>query len=187
LAEGRPPAADDVVVRERVRRRRAIVLAVDVSGSMRGERLNTAAATVGALTAELADEDLSVIAFWSDATVLVGLREHATLEQTIDALLAIEPRGLTNVAFPLETAREQLRGVPGHERRVILLSDCVHNAGPDPRAIAATLPRLDVLFDASGECDPQLARDLARAGRGTVAPVRRAADVAPALSRMLAR
>ena len=29
----------------------------------------------------------------------------------------------------------------------MLLSDCVHNAGPDPRPFAARLPRLDVLLD----------------------------------------
>ena len=31
--------------------------------------------------------------------------------------------------------------------RAVLLSDCVHNAGPDPRPFAARLPRLDVLLD----------------------------------------
>ena len=44
----------------------------------------------------------------------------------------------------------------------MLLSDCVHNAGPDPRPFAARLPRLDVLLDVSGEQDLELARDLAR-------------------------
>ena len=49
---------------------------------------------------------------------------------------------------------------------MLLLSDCVHNAGPDPRPLAARLPRLDVLLDTSGEQDAELARDLARLGRG---------------------
>jgi hypothetical protein len=31
------------------------------------------------------------------------------------------------------------------DARVLLLSDCVHNAGPDPRPLATRLPRLDVL------------------------------------------
>lgn len=72
---------------------------------MRGERVRTAAATVGALGAEPARDDLAVVAFWSDAAV-------------------------------------------------VLLSDCVHNAGPDPRPLAARVARLDVLLDASGEQDP---------------------------------
>jgi Mg-chelatase subunit ChlD len=185
LAERRPLRPEDVVVRERRRRRRAVVLAVDVSGSMRGERIRTAAATVGALTAELARDDLAVVAFWSDAAVLLRLGEHATLERLVDEMMAIEPVGLTNVAFPLAFAAQELEGAGDRRRRVILLSDCVHNAGPDPRGLAARLPRLDVLLDVSGEQDPELARDLARRGRGTVEAVRTHRDVAPALSRIL--
>jgi hypothetical protein len=65
---------------------------------------------------------------------------------------------------------------------VLLLSDCVHNAGPDPRPYAARLPRLDVLLDTSGESDPELARDLARLGRGRLAKANAYRDVAPAVS-----
>jgi hypothetical protein len=67
-----------------------------------------------------------------------------------------------------------------------LLSDCVHNAGPDPRAFAARLPRLDILLDVTGEQDPELARDLARLGRGRLRQVRTYPDVAPALSEIFA-
>lgn len=185
IAERRPLGREDLYVRERRRRRRAVVLAVDVSGSMRGERIRTAAATVGALTAELARDDLAVVAFWSDAAVLVRLGEHATLEQLVDQLLAIEPVGLTNVSFPLEFAERELARMGDRRQHVLLLSDCVHNAGTDPRVIAPRLPRLDVLLDASGEQDPELARDLARRGRGIVQTVRGHRDAAPALGRIL--
>jgi Mg-chelatase subunit ChlD len=52
LVEHPVPEDDDIVVRERLRTRRSVVLAVDVSGSMRGERVRTAAAMIGALAAE---------------------------------------------------------------------------------------------------------------------------------------
>ena len=68
----------------------------------------------------------------------------------------------------------------------MLLSDCVHNAGPDPRPLAARLPRLDVLLDTSGEQDEDLARELARLGRGRLRRVRAYTDVAPALSGVFA-
>jgi hypothetical protein len=64
---------------------------------------------------------------------------------------------------------------------VLLLSDCVHNAGPDPRQAAARLPRLDVLLDTSGEDDVELGRDLARIGRGRLRLIRDHRDVAAAL------
>ena len=69
---------------------------------------------------------------------------------------------------------------------MVLLSDCVHNAGPDPRPLAARLPRLDVLLDTSGEQDEELARELARLGRGRLQLIRAYTDVAPALSAVFA-
>jgi Mg-chelatase subunit ChlD len=176
------PEGTDLVVRERVRQRRSVVLVVDVSGSMKGERVRTAAATVGALAGELARDSLAVVAFWSDAAVLVRMGEQVAPLAILDLLLRVPTQGLTNVSFALETAAHQLAGVPSRDARVLLLSDCVHNAGPDPRLTAARLPRLDVLVDTSGEQDVDLGRDLARFGRGRVRLVRDHRDVAAALS-----
>jgi Mg-chelatase subunit ChlD len=186
LVEHPVPEDDDIIVRERLRTRRSVVLAVDVSGSMRGERVRTAAATVGALAGELGRDDLAVIAFWSDAAVLARLGEHVPAGRLLDALLRIPARGLTNIWFPLQAAGRQLAAVPARDARVLLLSDCVHNAGPDPRDVAGGLARLDVLLDASGEHDAELARDLARLGRGRLARIRGYRDVAPAVSGLFA-
>lgn len=177
---------EDVVVRERVRRRRSVVLVVDVSGSMRGERARTAAATVGALVGELGRDRLAVVAFWSDAAVLVRLGEQASPLAVLDLLLQVPAQGLTNVSFALEVAGRQLAGVPARDARVVLLSDAVHNAGPDPRLTAARLPQLDVLLDVSGEHDLELGRDLARVGRGRCRVVRDHFDVATALTAVFA-
>ena len=66
------------------------------------------------------------------------------------------------------------------------MSDCVHNAGPDPRPLAARLPRLDVLLDTSGQQDAGLARELPRLGRGRLRRVRTYHDIAPAVSAIFA-
>ena len=159
------PEATDVVVRERVR---------------------TAAATVGALAGELARDALAAVAFWSDAAVLVPLGQPVAPLGVLDLLLRVPTQGLTNVTFALQTAGAQLAGVPPRDARVLLLSDCVHNAGPDPRLTAARLPRLDVLLDVSGEQDVELGRDLARLGRGRARLVRDHRDVPAALSAVFA-
>jgi Mg-chelatase subunit ChlD len=182
LTEHPVPEDEDIIVRERVTTTRSVVLLVDLSGSMRGERARTAAAAVGALAAELARDNLAVIAFWSDAAVLSRLGQHVPPERLVESMLRIPARGLTNLAFPLQVARRELARVPARDARVLLLSDCVHNAGPDPRPFAARLPRLDILLDTTGEQDPELARDLARLGRGRLRQVRSYRDVAPALS-----
>jgi Mg-chelatase subunit ChlD len=173
--------AEDVMVRTRLLDRRAVALLVDISGSMRGERVRTAAATVGALAGEMEDDQLAVIAFWSDAALLLSLGEQVESATLMDALLRLPARGLTNVGFPLEIARTELAGARTPHTRAILLSDCVHNAGDDPVPLAASLERLDILLDVSGEHDLELARELAQAGRGRFCPVRTHRDVAAAL------
>jgi Mg-chelatase subunit ChlD len=177
---------DDIVVRERVAARRCVVLLVDVSGSMRGERVRTAAATVGALAAELSRDHLAVVAFWSDAAVLAHLGTPVAAERLVESMVRIPARGLTNVAFPLQVAARELARVPARDARVVLLSDCVHNAGPDPRPFAARLPRLDVLLDTTGEQDRWLGGELARLGRGKLRVAGTYRDVAPALSSFFA-
>lgn len=181
LAEKPLPSDEDIYVHEWVKTTRHVVLLVDVSGSMKGERINTAAATVGALAAELQRDHLAVIAFWSDAAVLHPLGTPVRPVELLDDVLRIPAKGLTNVAFPLELAMAELGRFPGRDARVILLSDCVHNAGPDPRPFAAQLPRLDVLLDSTGEKDEDLARELAAKGKGRLFTVRDYRDVAPAL------
>ena len=166
LIEHPLPDEDDIIVRERVR---------------------TAAATVGALAAELSRDDLAVVAFWSDAAILSRLGQRIPPQSLLDMMLRIPAKGLTNIAFPLQVAARELARVPARDARAVLLSDCVHNAGPDPRPFAARLPRLDVLLDTSGEQDADLARELARLGHGRLRRIDTYTDVAPALSAIFAR
>jgi Mg-chelatase subunit ChlD len=187
LVEHPLPTDDDIMVRERRRTRREVALLIDVSGSMRGERIRTAAATVGALAAELEGDSLAVVAFWSDAAVLAHLGDHRPPRALLEEMLRISARGLTNVGFPLQVAAGELARGTGRDRRAVLLSDCVHNAGPDPRGLVAALPRLDVVLDTSGENDPELARDLARLGRGRLAVARTYRDIAPGIARIFDR
>jgi Mg-chelatase subunit ChlD len=175
------PQDEDIVVRERVQTRHSVVLLVDVSGSMRGERVRTMAATVAALARELIDDDLAVLAFWSDGVWLQHLGQQTDPFALLDRILAIPVRGLTNLDFPLQQARIELSGRPRRSTKVILLSDCVHNAGPDPRSAAAGLSQLSVLLDASGEHDAALGSELALRGHGRFSLVRSHRQVAAAL------
>ena len=112
----------------------------------------------------------------------------------IDALLSDEERAIRDTVrrFADEQIRPHIADwfeearIPARDARVVLLSDCLHNAGPDPRPVAGRLPRLDVLLDESGEKDLELGRELATAGRGRFARIRTYRDVAPALQRAFA-
>lgn len=149
------------------------------------ERAKTAAATVGALTGQLPRGSLGVIAFWSDASVVLRLGDRRDPRVVMRTLLAIQARGLTNVSFPLEIAHDLVSGVSRRDTRVLLLSDCVHNSGPDPVRAAARLAHADVLIDVSGEHDLGLARQISRAAGGRLSVIRTHRDVAPALRAIL--
>lgn len=187
LTERPVPEETDIVVRERMHARRDVVLVVDVSGSMKGEKVRVAAATVAALSAEVAarGDRLALVAFWSDAALLKPFDADVPAGRLLDRLLRIPARGLTNVGFALAVAHAELGRSPARHRTAVLLSDAVHNAGPDPRAVARRFPRLHVLLETDGEHDAPLAADLARLGRGRLAPVATHRDVAPALNRLL--
>ena len=186
LTERPVPEDTDIIVRERMRSRRAVVLVVDVSGSMRGEKVRMAAATVAALSADLAEDQLAVVAFWSDAALLTPLEEPMPAARLLDLLLRVPARGLTNVHFALTVAQAELARSAARRRSAVLLTDAVHNAGPDPRLVARRFPELHVLLQTDGEHDAALGADLARLGRGRFAPVATHRDVAPALNRVLA-
>ncbi|ODU07609.1 MAG: hypothetical protein ABS81_00430 [Pseudonocardia sp. SCN 72-86] len=189
LAERPVPEDTDVIVRERTSSRRAAVLIVDVSGSMRGEKMRIAAATVAALSTDLsgAGDQLALVAFWSDAALLKGLTHVTPPGKLLDTMLRIPARGLTNVGFGLSVGAAELARSAARRRTAILLTDAVHNAGPDPRDLAGRFPELHVLLETDGEHDLPLGRDLARLGHGTLHQVATHRDVAPALNRILNR
>ena len=185
LTERPVPEDTDIIVRERVRTRRAVAVLVDVSGSMKGEKIRTMAATVGALAADLESEDLALVAFWRDAALLKPLRTSRPGTGLLDDLLRIPAKGLTNVHFALTVALAELSRSSARQRISLLLSDCVHNAGPDPRLVAMRFLRLHVLLQTDGEHDAALGADLARLGHGRLAPVRDYRQVAPAINQLL--
>lgn len=172
---------------ERLRRRREVVLAVDVSGSMRGERVRAAVATVAAVAATLHRDRVAVVAFGSDGVVISDLAHPESVNRLVHGLLAVRVRGLTNIGLGIEVGRRLLDRSVGADRRILLLSDMIHNAGPDPRPAAARAPRVDVLLDATGEHDAVLAREVAREGHGIAAVVRSHRDVARSLARLFSR
>lgn len=175
---------EDFMIRRSMTTSQAVMLVVDVSGSMRGERVRTAAAAIACLISELSEDAVGVLAFWSDAAVVLDLDDSRDPSEVLDELLDIDARGLTNVGFALTTAADQLWHRPEDDVRIVMLTDAVHNAGPDPRTVVTGGPRVDVLLDTSEEHDARIARDISRLGGGRCEPVATASDIPAALARI---
>lgn len=162
------PTWSDIWVRDRVPRRRGVVLILDVSGSMRGEPLVHAATAAGAAALALAgSDDLAITAFWRSTAVLLAPGENPGLLAVVNRVLALRPWGLTDVAAGLIRGADQLDRMPSPQRQALVLTDGRANAGADPTHVAARFARLDVLATDSSVETLRRCRALATAGHGT--------------------
>ena len=181
-----PPAADELVTRGWQARRRAVCLLIDASGSMSG--LAVAIAAVAAASAVLAaGRRLSpaILVFSQDVTVLQAQGTHRPPGELVTELVQLRGHGVTNLAGALRAASAQLATAPAEERVALLLSDCLPTTGGDPAQALGGISRLHVLCPLPSTESELAAATLARRGNGMSLPLRRLADVAPALTRLL--
>jgi magnesium chelatase subunit D len=181
-----PPETDELVTRSWLAHRRAVCLAIDSSGSMSG--LAVALAAVAAASVVLAvDGRLSpgIIAFSGGVTVLQAQGTRRASGDLVGELVALRGHGVTDLAGALQAAAAQLASAAADERVVVLLSDCLPTAGGDPALALAGISRLHVLCPLPTAESERAATALARQGGGMSEPLRRLADVAPALTHVL--
>lgn len=179
--EGRPVGLDDLLTRQWGRPETALVVVVDRSGSMTGDRL-AVAAVVAAACASRAPAEHAVLAFAAEVEVLRPLVSDLPAERVVDALLRLRGHGVTRLADALRAAGEQLASARASRRVVVLLSDCRSTDEDDAADLARALPELVVLAP-SGDCDQ--ARHLAEQAGGRWAPLDDPMDAAAALDELL--
>jgi Mg-chelatase subunit ChlD len=163
-----------------------VCLAIDSSGSMSG--LAVAIAAVAAASVVLAADGRlapGIIAFSGGVSVLQGLGTCRAPAELVGELMALRGHGVTDLAAALQAAAAQLAGAAADERVAVLLSDCLPTTGGDPALALAGITRLHVLCPLPTSESEAAADALARRGGGVSQPVRRLADVAPALTRVL--
>ena len=181
-----PPAADELVTRGWQARRRAVCLLIDASGSMSGLAV-AIAAVAGASAVLAAGRRLSpaILVFSQDITVLQAQGTHRPPGELVTELVQLRGHGVTNLAGALRAASAELATAPAEERVALLLSDCLPTTGGDPAQALGGISRLHVLCPLPSAESELAAATLARRGNGMSVPLRRLADVAPALTRLL--
>lgn len=117
---------------------RQVALVIDVSGSMRGEKMQQAIEGANFALGYLDDDDIvSVVEFNSSASVLTEATRIGDIgrDQLSDQVEQMSAGGGTNIYEGLEKATDQLRALPSGSdvaRRILLLSDGKDNKrGPE--------------------------------------------------------
>jgi Mg-chelatase subunit ChlD len=185
LVEHPVPQHRDIWVHDRVPRRRAVVLLLDVSGSMRGRRLVEAATAAAAASLALERDELAVVAFAADVTVLRRGDQPLAAGELARRVLRLRPSGLTDIRAALTVGLEQLGLMRSAHQTAIIMTDGVHNLGAGPHAIAERFSRLSVLATTTSSWRLDLCRLLA-AGSGICETYRGLDDLPAAMSRLLA-
>ncbi|MFC5234847.1 AAA family ATPase [Pseudonocardia zijingensis] len=184
---GRRPRAEDIVTRGWTASRRAVALAVDVSGSMQGQAVALAAVAAAGVVLAAGDGLVpAVVAFGTGVRVLQAHGVRRPPEELLSDLVALRGHGTTDLAAGLREAAGQLAGAAVDQRLVVLLSDCLHTAGDDPATALEGIDRLQVLVPLGGADAEAAAAALAGRRGGRAQTVRRLAEVGPALTRVLA-
>lgn len=164
-----PHDPERLMVQLREPREADIVLILDMSLSMTGEKIALVAVAATVLAFKLPMHCLSVVVFDSTAHVLKRLGEAMPLRELIRRILEFPARGYTHLSQGLRTGLECLRAAKLPQRAGVLMSDGVYNVGWDPAPLAPLFPRLHVIQLGEGQAeerDKGLCRRLASNGRG---------------------
>jgi Ca-activated chloride channel family protein len=122
-----------------------LAVVIDRSGSMAGEKLETAKACATYLAKRLRpDDELSIVAYHDEVRLVRGLAPIGDTTAPIEAAIrTIPPGGQTNLSGGWLKGVEQLRATPGGDgpKKVLLLSDGLANVGITDAAELARMAR----------------------------------------------
>jgi Mg-chelatase subunit ChlD len=160
------PTLEQLLVERREPRRAEVIICIDTSLSMTGRKLALTAVALAVLCLQLDPEDLSVIAFESDANLIKPLAHKENIYQVLKKFMEVPARGLTNIEAGLLMAEKQALSGKLPKKAVILMTDGRFTAGRNPEYLIPRLPRLHVVQAGSPWSSPRFCRNLAKQGGG---------------------
>ncbi len=161
----------DLIVEKREPRELSVVMMLDASLSMTGDKLAIATAAIAVLAYRLKTVDYALITFNDRPSVLKRANQAKHLDDLIADLLEARAGGYTNIDGALRKGREELGLSKTRNRVGILITDGNYTVGPDPSDAASAYRRLYVLMTESHDCQPVVCSDLAKTGGGHMYPV----------------
>ena len=147
----------------------AMILVIDKSGSMGGQKIEMAKDAAKAAVELLGPKDkVGVIAFDGDLFWIAEVQSAANKGQIIDKISAIEAGGGTTMGPPMEAAYEALQNTPAKLKHVIMLTDGVSEPA-DFEGIAQSMAQAKQTCSTvavGDDCDFKVLQEIARIGNG---------------------
>jgi Ca-activated chloride channel family protein len=147
----------------------AMVLVIDKSGSMGGEKIELAKKAAGGAVELLGPKDkIGVIAFEGDTFWVCDVQPASNKSSVIDKISAIEAGGGTVMAPAMEAAYEALQNTTAKLKHVIILTDGISAPG-DFEGITQNMAQAKITVTTVGvgeDADKKLLEDIARLGNG---------------------
>jgi len=144
---GKPhPEPGDLIVQRRADRRHQVVLMLDTSLSMAGEKMALGAVAAAVLALKLRPGDLAVVLFADRARSVLRFGEEVEPAELVRRMLAVPCGGGTDIAAALRLGHAELQRGRDPGRCGLLVSDGVYTSGADPLPPAARFGELHVLL-----------------------------------------
>lgn len=158
-----------------------LIVVLDRSGSMVGEKMLDARAAATELVSLLGPEDrFALVSFSSEVRVDVPLSRSTDPRAWTDTIARIEPGGGTGMVDGLAVGLGQAVAAPGRSRRVVLISDGQPDTAEGLEALAAGSARHETPLTTIGiglDYDEALMQSLADRGAGNFYWAQRGAEL----------
>jgi uncharacterized protein with von Willebrand factor type A (vWA) domain len=149
-----------------------LVLILDTSLSMKGEKLALLGVTVAAVAMSLPSPSFAILGFDSEIHAIKKFQEESNAETCIQQVLSIPPGGFTNIQLALETAQQWIQDSEYKNARMILVSDGRYTEGKNPIEVAKRFPFLYTVKIGKDPTGREVMRELADTGIGRFSEVR---------------
>jgi Mg-chelatase subunit ChlD len=147
----------------------AMVLVIDKSGSMGGQKMELAKdAAKGAVELLGANDKIGVIAFEGETYWVCDVQPASNKATVLDRISSIEAGGGTVMAPAMEAAYEALQNTTAKLKHVIILTDGISAPG-DFEGIAGNMARAKITVTTVGvgdDADKKLLEEIAKIGNG---------------------
>jgi len=156
----------------RIERNHGIVLLLDTSLSMKGERLALLGVTVAAVAMSVPEQALCILGFDSEIHAVKEFGEHVPAEKLIERTVSIPAGGFTHIELGLKAAKSRIESSRLRESRVILVSDGRYTEGKNPVIEARNFRVVHAVKIGKDPGGRAVMREIANTGEGRFSEVR---------------